>query len=73
MSLADKIFGTYSDRELKKIDGTVNAIMDLEEKYSVENYTDEQLRAKTEEFKKSVQICPKKSDLCQKVKKKKKL
>ena len=51
MSLADKIFGTYSDRELKKIDGTVNAIMDLEEKYSVENYTDEQLRAKTEEFK----------------------
>ncbi|MCR5632614.1 MAG: preprotein translocase subunit SecA [Eubacterium sp.] len=51
MSLADKIFGTYSDRELKKIDGTVNAIMDLEEKYSIENYTDEQLRAKTEEFK----------------------
>ena len=46
MSLADKIFGTYSDRELKKIDGTVNAIMDLEEKYSIENYTDEQLRAK---------------------------
>jgi len=51
MSLADKIFGTYSERELKKIDGTVNAIMDLEEKYSIENYTDEQLRAKTEEFK----------------------
>ncbi|MCR5226813.1 MAG: preprotein translocase subunit SecA [Eubacterium sp.] len=51
MFLTDKIFGTYSDRELKKIDKTVDAIMALEDKYSQENYTDEQLRAKTEEFK----------------------
>ncbi len=32
MSLADKIFGTYSDRELKKIQGKVKAIMDQKEK-----------------------------------------
>ena len=51
MFLTDKIFGTYSDRELKKIDKTVDAVMALEDKYSQENFTDEQLRAKTEEFK----------------------
>ena len=51
MFLTDKIFGTYSDRELKKIDMTVDAVMALEDKYSQENFTDEQLRAKTEEFK----------------------
>lgn len=55
MSLADKIFGTYSDRELKKIDKTVDEVMSLEEKYSQENYSDEQLRAKTEEFKKALE------------------
>lgn len=55
MSLADKIFGTYSDRELKKIDKTVDAIMALEGKYSDrKEYTDEKLRAKTAEFKEAL-------------------
>ncbi len=51
MFLADKLFGTYSDRELKKIDKTVNDIMALEDKYSDESFTDEMLKAKTQEFK----------------------
>ena len=51
MSLADKIFGTYSDRELKKISSTVDQVMALEDKYSSEDFTDDMLRAKTDEFK----------------------
>ena len=47
----DKIFGTYSDRELKKIDKTVDQVMALEDKYSSEDFTDDMLRAKTDEFK----------------------
>ncbi|MCR5213358.1 MAG: preprotein translocase subunit SecA [Eubacterium sp.] len=53
MILVDKLFGTYSDRELKKIEKTVDAVMALESKYSDrENFTDDMLRAKTDEFKK---------------------
>ena len=51
MSLADKIFGTYSDRELKKISSVVDQVMALEDKYSSEDFTDDMLRAKTDEFK----------------------
>ena len=48
----DKIFGTYSDRELKKIEKTVDAVMALEDEYgNKEKYPDEKLRAKTDEFK----------------------
>ena len=51
MSLVDKIFGTYSERELKKIDTIVDQVMALEDKYSSEDFTDDMLRAKTDEFK----------------------
>ena len=50
MSIFTKVFGTRSERELKKIEPTVKAIEALEEEYRA--LTDEQLRAKTDEFKK---------------------
>lgn len=49
MGLIDKIFGTYSERELKKIQPLVNKVMDLEEETA--KLSDEDLKAKTEEFK----------------------
>lgn len=45
-----KIFGTHSERELKRIDGLVQAIEDL--RPAMMDLSDEELRAKTEEFKK---------------------
>lgn len=45
----EKIFGTYSDRELKKIEPLVNKVMDLEGE--MEKLSDNELKAKTEEFK----------------------
>ncbi len=50
MSIIDKIIGTHSQRELKRIKATVDAIMDMQPQ--MQALTDEQLRAKTEEFKK---------------------
>ncbi len=50
MGLFDKLFGTYSERELKKIDKTVCAIEDLADKYAA--MTDEELSGMTEVFKK---------------------
>lgn len=49
MGLIDKIFGTYSDRELKKIEPLVNKVMDLEDQTA--KLSDDELKAKTEEFK----------------------
>ena len=49
MGLLDKIFGSYTDRELKKIHPIAKSVMALEEEYSA--LTDEQLQAKTGEFK----------------------
>lgn len=49
MKIIDKIFGTYSERELKKIEPTVRAIEALEDKYK--NMTDEELRATTDALK----------------------
>ena len=49
MGLMEKIFGTYSDRELKKIEPLVNKVMDLEGE--MEKLSDNELKAKTEEFK----------------------
>ena len=49
MSLLDKIFGTYSDRELKKIKPVVDRIVGMEGTYAA--MTDAQLRGKTQEFK----------------------
>lgn len=45
----EKIFGTYSDRELKKIEPLVNKVMSLEDE--MEKLSDNELKEKTEEFK----------------------
>ena len=50
MSLIDKLFGTHSERELKKIKPIIDKIEAL--RPEMQALTDEQLRAKTEEFKK---------------------
>ena len=49
MALFDKLFGTHSEREVKKILPIVEEIEALDEEYG--RLTDEQLRAKTQEFK----------------------
>ncbi|MCR5664974.1 MAG: preprotein translocase subunit SecA [Oscillospiraceae bacterium] len=49
MGFLDKLFGSYTDRELKKINPIVNAIEKLEPEYAA--LSDEELRAKTDEFK----------------------
>ena len=49
MGLFEKIFGTHSEKELKKIAPIVDAIEALDEK--MQALTDEELRAKTQEFK----------------------
>ena len=45
----EKIFGTYSERELKKIEPLVNKVMSLEGE--MEELSDAELKEKTEEFK----------------------
>ena len=49
MSLLEKIFGNYSEKELKKI----NPIVDKVESYdsAMQALSDEELRAKTDEIK----------------------
>ncbi len=53
MGLFTKMFGTRSEREVKKIMPTVQAILALEEEYKA--LSDEELSAKTEEFKTRLQ------------------
>ena len=53
MGLMEKVFGTHSQRELKKIEPIVQKVMSLEDSYS--KLTDEQLKAKTAEFRKRYQ------------------
>ena len=48
MSIMNKIFGTYSERELKRIKGTVSQIMSLETAYK--GLSEEALKNKTNEF-----------------------
>ncbi len=50
MKIVEKIFGTHSERELKRIEPLVNKIEELRD--SMQQLTDEQLRGKTEEYKK---------------------
>ena len=50
MSILDKIIGTHSERELKRIKSTVDAIEGMRDK--MVSLSDEELRAKTDEFKK---------------------
>lgn len=49
MKFFDKLFGSYSDREIKRINSTVDKIEDLDP--IMTSLTDEELKAKTEEFK----------------------
>ncbi|MBR0535908.1 MAG: preprotein translocase subunit SecA [Clostridia bacterium] len=49
MSFLKKLFGDYSTKEIKRISGLKDAVLNLEEEYSA--LSDEQLQAKTVEFK----------------------
>ena len=49
MGLFDKLFGTRSQREIKKIQPVVDKILSLEAEYK--NLSEEALQAKTAEFK----------------------
>ncbi|HZJ98826.1 MAG TPA: DEAD/DEAH box helicase, partial [Tissierellaceae bacterium] len=49
MGFFDKLLGTYSERELKKLDGTVNKILALDS--NMQAMSDDELKAKTGEFK----------------------
>ncbi|HCE77383.1 MAG TPA: preprotein translocase subunit SecA [Lachnospiraceae bacterium] len=49
MILSEKIFGTHSQRELKRIEPLVDKIESL--RPSMQNLSDEELRAKTQEYK----------------------
>ena len=50
MSVVQKVFGTHSEREIKRIQGLVKKIEDL--RPTMIELTDEQLRDKTKEYKK---------------------
>ena len=50
MSVVQKIFGTHSEREIKRIDGLVNRIEEM--RPEMMELSDEQMRDKTKEFKK---------------------
>ena len=50
MKVIDKIFGTHSEREIKRIEPWVDKIEEL--RPAMQALTDEQLRARTDEFKK---------------------
>ena len=53
MGFLDKIFGTHSDHELKRIRPIADKVDALEEEYK--KLTDAQLRGKTDEFRKRYQ------------------
>ncbi len=53
MGLFDKIFGSYSDRELKKVTPIADKVMALED--DMAKLTDAELKAKTPEFKERLQ------------------
>ena len=53
MSIADKIFGTHSEREIKRIMPIVNKIESLRD--SMMALSDEELRGKTKEYKKRLE------------------
>lgn len=53
MGLFEKVFGTHSQREVKKLDIIANKIEELEE--SISPLTDEELKGKTFEFKERIE------------------
>lgn len=50
MGLFDMIFGSYSDKEIKKIQPLVDKVLALEPKFA--KFSDTELKNNTEEFKK---------------------
>ena len=50
MSIIDKIIGTHSQRELRRINSTIDKIEAM--RPQMQALSDEELRGKTEEFKK---------------------
>ena len=50
MGFIEKLFGTYSEREVKKLESIADKIEALD--VDMQKLTDEQLREKTDEFKK---------------------
>ena len=53
MNIVNKLFGTHSQRELKRIESTIDAVEAL--RPSMQQLSDEELRNKTKEFKKRLQ------------------
>ena len=53
MGLINKIFGTHSERELKKVYPLADSVLALEEEYAA--MSDEELREKTDEFKRRLE------------------
>ena len=53
MGLMEKIFGDLNEKEVKKVSKIADRVMSHEDEMAA--LTDEQLREKTEEFKKRVQ------------------
>ncbi len=54
MSLLDKVFGSHSDKEIKRISKTVDKIEALDEE--MQKLSDEELKHKTEEFKERLEM-----------------
>ncbi|HHX20117.1 MAG TPA: preprotein translocase subunit SecA [Clostridiaceae bacterium] len=52
MSLFSALFGTYSDRELKKIRSKTNAVLELQDKYA--RMTEGELRSSTDRFRRQI-------------------
>ncbi len=52
MSIFEKVFGTHSERELKKIQPTVDAVLSLREKMA--SLSDDELKAQTVKFKREL-------------------
>lgn len=50
MGIIDKIIGTYSEREVKKVRPVLERVLGYDDEYSA--YTEEELKGKTEEFRK---------------------
>lgn len=61
MGLIDKVFGSYSEREVKRIIPIVDEIEKLEEK--IKSLNDEELKEKTNEFKSRIQKGEKLDDI----------
>lgn len=53
MGFLDKLFGSHSDREIKRMNPLVDRVMALEPEYR--ELTDEQLKGKTAEFRKRLE------------------